>query len=81
MHYNYTKLFNLEKDYTINDLKKSFSEKIKIIDSMDISDTDKQILFDNYKREYYNAKINLQNPNLFNENLFDQYTQNMNILF
>jgi hypothetical protein len=54
-------LFGLTDNYTKQDLKKSFLNKIYNVDKLNISNTEKKILMQNYYTQYKKAKANLNN--------------------
>ncbi len=56
-------LFGLTDNYTKQDLKKSFLNKIYNVDKLNISNTEKKILMQNYYTQYKKAKANLNNQN------------------
>jgi hypothetical protein len=65
---SHKELFNLKDNYTKEDLKKSFLNKIYNVDKLNISNTEKKILIQNYYTQYKKAKANLFNQNNPNKN-------------
>ncbi len=63
---SHKELFGLKDNYNKLDLKKAFLNKIYNVDKLNISNTEKKILMQNYYIQYKKAKanlINLNNPN------------------
>ena len=65
---SHKELFDLKDNYTKEDLKKSFLNKIYNVDKLNISNTEKKILMENYYSQYKKAKANLINQNNLNKN-------------
>ena len=63
---SHKELFDLKDNYTKEDLKKSFLNKIYNVDKLNISNTEKKILMENYYSQYKKAKANLINQNNLN---------------
>lgn len=60
---NPKELFGLKDNYTKEELKKAFLNKIYNVDKLNISNTEKKILMQNYYIQYKKAKANLINSN------------------
>ena len=61
---SHKELFDLKDNYTKEDLKKSFLNKIYNVDKLNISNTEKKILMENYNSQYKKAKANLIKGNI-----------------
>ena len=91
MNQDITKVFNLSKNYTKEELKNAFTKKIDQIKNMNIPNFDKKILVDQYYQKYLIAKNNIHNnhnihnnqlnslqSNIFNHShLINQFTKNL----
>jgi len=84
-------IFNLKNNYTKNDLTNKFNEKIKEINNLNISLLDKNLLIEQYDKEYkklFNKFVinnifytfrNFENPQIMPENYLQFHTfQNPN---
>ncbi len=69
-HISPKKLFGLKDNYTKEELKKSFFNKIYYIDNQNISNDEKKFLIQNYYIQYKKAKAELSNKNNKNNQMF-----------
>jgi hypothetical protein len=85
MNQDITKVFNLSKNYTKEELKNALTKKIDQIKNMNIPNFDKKILIDQYYQKYliaknniHNNQLNLLQSNIFNHShLINQFTKNL----
>lgn len=88
---NYLKFFDLNEDFTKEELKSAYIKKVKEIDALNISDFDKQFYIEQSYQLYRKAKNDLYYSNnlidinyndFFNRpfSLFNNFFNNMNLL-
>ena len=81
---NYLRFFGLNEDYTKEELKSAYVKKVKEIDTLNISDIDKQFYIEQSYKLYKNAKYDLYNHDNFflykPMSLFNDFFNNMRLL-